>query len=132
MMSKRISSQICKSHFIPSAFILDWSDTCSTLFHERFLLIPLSYDAEEASASAHLPVSSAVPSAPVDTSINRPKDEPGYGEEPDMAYDPTSFDVDAIGQDDHMNGTQHVRSEPEVHERPAHTESSGINMKEDG
>ncbi|KEF51554.1 uncharacterized protein A1O9_12471 [Exophiala aquamarina CBS 119918] len=90
------------------------------------------YDADEASAPTHLSTTSAVPSAPVDTSINKAKDEPGYGEEPDVAYDPTSFDVDAMGQDDQMNGAQNMRSEPEVHERPAHTESSGINMKEDG
>lgn len=95
------------------------------------ILIQPSYDADESSAPANLPAPSAVPSAPVDTSINKAKDEPGYGEEPDMAYDPTSFDVDAMGQDDQMNGTQQVKS-PEVHERQAHTESSGINMKEDG
>ena len=94
------------------------------------LLIHFSYDADEASAPATLPAPSTVPTAPVDSSINK-FNEPGYGEEPDVAYDPTSFDVDATGQDDQTNGAQQVKS-PEVHERPAHTESSGINMKEDG
>ncbi|KAK5056840.1 hypothetical protein LTR84_012372 [Exophiala bonariae] len=90
------------------------------------------YDADEAAAPSHAPPPSAAAPAPLDTVANKAKDEPGYGEEPDLAYDPSSFDMDVTGQDDQTNGNNHMRSEPEVPERPTHTESSGLNMKEDG
>lgn len=98
----------------------------------HFILIDLSYDAEEASAQTHEPGPSAAPPAPVDALVNKVKEEPGYGEEPDLAYDPSSFDVDVSGQDDQSNGNDYMKPEPEVNERPSFTESSGLNLKEDG
>lgn len=137
MMSRRISSPICKS-YSPFDLWLCPNDTCPTLFLSLsfplslFILIDLRYDAEEATAQSHEPAPSAAPPAPVDASVNKVKEEPGYGEEPDLAYDPSSFDVDVSGQDDQSNGNNYMKPEPEANERPSFTESSGLNLKEDG
>lgn len=59
-------------------------------------------------------------------------DPPGYGEEPEMAYDPTSFDTEPSGQDHHTNGTHSPKQGQVTPEKPAQPEPFGINMKEDG
>jgi hypothetical protein len=66
----------------------------------------------------------------MDTAVKQ--EAPGYGEEPEIAYDPTAFEDDHITRDEPMNGGQNFRYEQETPERPTHVQSSGITMKEDG
>ena len=59
-------------------------------------------------------------------------DAPGYGEEPEIAYDPSSFDVEPSGQDEPKNGTQTAKTDQDEPTKPSQSEPFGINMKEDG
>jgi len=70
-------------------------------------------------------------SAETDTAM-RTNDVPGYGEEPEIAYDPTSFDAEPSGQDEPANGSQNLYQDQERSEKPSRSEPFGINMKEDG
>jgi hypothetical protein len=59
---------------------------------------------------------------------------PGYGEEPEIAYDPTSFEVESSGQDETTHATQsqsQARGEDRFEKRPQ-PEPFGFSMKEDG
>lgn len=59
-------------------------------------------------------------------------DAPGYGEEPEVAYDTTSFDAEPSAQDEPTNDNQNQRHDHDRSERQSHPEPFGINMKEDG
>ncbi|OQV00205.1 RNA recognition motif aka RRM, RBD, or RNP domain-containing protein isoform 4 [Cladophialophora immunda] len=57
---------------------------------------------------------------------------PGYGEEPEIAYDPTSFDTEPQDQDEPINGTHSPKQVQETSEKPSQPEVFNVNMKEDG
>ena len=59
-------------------------------------------------------------------------DAPGYGEEPEVAYDPSSFDVEPAGQDEPKNGIQTTKADQDEPSKSSQPEPFGINMKEDG
>jgi hypothetical protein len=66
----------------------------------------------------------------LDTAVKQ--EAPGYGEEPEIAYDPTAFDVEHNFKDEHVNGAQNFKVEQETPERSSQGQTSGITMKEDG
>jgi len=89
------------------------------------------YDGDENAG----PGNAAAPVAPQQSSIDtamKTNDAPGYGEEPETAYDPVSFDVEPSGQDESMDGTQNLKQYRDHSEKPSQREPFGINMKEDG
>ncbi|KIX03930.1 uncharacterized protein Z518_07483 [Rhinocladiella mackenziei CBS 650.93] len=89
------------------------------------------YDGDENARSNNAPAPVAAQPNSSDTAM-KANDVPGYGEEPEIHYDPTSFDVEPSGQDEQANGTQSQKQDQDSSEKPSHPEPFGINMKEDG
>ncbi len=94
-----------------------------------------SYDGDENAGSQQAQHAAPVESqpAPTDTSMTTNDAAPGYGEEPEIAYDPTSFEVESAGQEDSTHATQSQtqnRDQDKVEKRSQ--EPFGLNMKEDG
>ncbi|EXJ90779.1 hypothetical protein A1O1_03883 [Capronia coronata CBS 617.96] len=90
------------------------------------------YDGDENAGSSNNAAAAPIAAqhAPSDTA-GQSNDAPGYGEEPEIAYDPTSFDAEPSGQDHAVTSFDGTQSDARELERPHH-EHSGINMKEDG
>lgn len=115
---KRISSLTCKLTILP-AF--------PTFVALTELKIIRRYDNDDAGPSKD---QIGVPSQPAPTDTADAEPIEGYGEEPDNAHDPTTFDYEFTGPDTTTNGqsldsaegkaAQDMMSEP------------GIQMKEDG
>jgi len=92
------------------------------------------YDGDENPGSAHSAApATAVEAAPTASDATmRTNDAPGYGEEPEIAYDPTSFEAEPSGQDELANGSQNLYHDQGRSEKQPRSEPFGINMKEDG
>ncbi|KIW59200.1 hypothetical protein PV05_03665 [Exophiala xenobiotica] len=88
------------------------------------------YDGDEnnASGSAAAPIPSQP--APNDTAMDQ-NDAPGYGEEPEMAYDPTSFDVEPSASEEPSSTTQFEQQGHARLELP-HEQKYNVTLKEDG
>lgn len=96
-----------------------------------------SYDADDNTGSNN----NAAPAAPAAPAVGQPSladtsmkthDAPGYGEEPEVAFDPISFDTEPQIQSEPVNGNQH---DFQVHDAPGvqpPQERFNVNMKEDG
>ena len=91
-----------------------------------------SYDADDHTGSNNnvVPVAAAQPTLS-DTAMMT-NDAPGYGEEPEVAYDPVSFDTEPQGQDAPANGTYNDYQVQEARETQPPRERYNVNMKEDG
>ena len=57
---------------------------------------------------------------------------PGYGEEPEVAYNDVSFETEPQGQDESTNGTHTEMQTQEMPEAQPQQERFNVNMKEDG
>ncbi|KIX96451.1 uncharacterized protein Z520_07717 [Fonsecaea multimorphosa CBS 102226] len=89
------------------------------------------YDADENHASGKGAVPAVAQPTSSDT-VMKTSETPGYGEEPEIAYDPTSFDTEPQGQDGPINGSHSPKQVQETHEKPSQPEVFNVNMKEDG
>lgn len=130
MKSKKTSSLICK--WLPTRPFPPPSSITFNLVWSKLVLIDYRYDGDEPAPSTNHLTQSATTTAPVNPPASTQNDVPGYGEEPEVAYDPNSFDVDITTNEDPINGAQISNFDPEPFEKPAPVESSGITMKEDG
>ncbi|EXJ82681.1 hypothetical protein A1O3_06495 [Capronia epimyces CBS 606.96] len=88
------------------------------------------YEGDENTGSGNTAAPVATQSAPNDAAA-RSSDAPGYGEEPEIAYDPTSFETEPSGQDHPISGFDGTQNENKEPDRPQ-PDYGGINMKEDG
>jgi len=59
-------------------------------------------------------------------------DTTGYGEEPNVPYEATSFDAEPQGQDESANGNHHEMRAHDMPEMMPQQERFNVNMKEDG
>ncbi|KIW74113.1 hypothetical protein Z517_12523 [Fonsecaea pedrosoi CBS 271.37] len=89
------------------------------------------YDADENHGSSKPAAPPAAQTAAIDT-VMKTSEAPGYGEEPEIAYDPTSFDTEPPGQDEPTNGAHSPKQAQDFHEKPSQPEVFNVNMKEDG
>ncbi|KIW93327.1 uncharacterized protein Z519_05932 [Cladophialophora bantiana CBS 173.52] len=89
------------------------------------------YEADENHAPKKTAVSATAQPASSDT-VMKTSETPGYGEEPEVAFDPTSFDTEPQGQDEPTNGTHSPKQAQEMQEKPPQPEVYNVNMKEDG
>ena len=58
-------------------------------------------------------------------------DGPGYGEEPEVAYDSTSFDIETTGPEASSNDVQMHQQDHYKQEEPQ-SQRYNVTMKEDG
>jgi len=90
------------------------------------------YDADDNPGSNN----NVAPPAPApavlnDTAMNT-NEGAGYGEEPEVSYDHTSFDTEPQGQDLPSNGHHDDYHVQEMHDSQPPAERYNVNMKEDG
>ncbi|EXJ54479.1 hypothetical protein A1O7_09819 [Cladophialophora yegresii CBS 114405] len=94
------------------------------------------YDGEENVASnnnaaAAVPAAPAAPPSSSDAAM-KGNDAPGYGEEPEVAYNDVSFETEPQGQEESANGTNNDVQIQEAHDMQPQQERYNVNMKEDG
>jgi len=89
------------------------------------------YDGEESAPKNNAIPPVATQPAPLESS-SKPNDMSGYGEEPDTAYDPTSFETETPTQGDSMNGSYEEKKRRSSSEAPVTSGHFGANSKEDG
>jgi len=88
------------------------------------------YDGDENNApgSAAAPIPSQP--APSNTVMDQ-NDAPGYGEEPEMAYDPTSFDVEPSASEE-PSSTMQFEQQGHARSELPHEQKYNVTLKEDG
>ncbi|OCT48322.1 hypothetical protein CLCR_04244 [Cladophialophora carrionii] len=94
------------------------------------------YDGEENAtsnnhAATSAPAASAAQPSSSDTAM-KGNDPPGYGEEPEVAYNDVSFETEPQAQEESANGTNNEVQLQETHEMQPPQERFNVNMKEDG
>ncbi|ETI20431.1 hypothetical protein G647_08466 [Cladophialophora carrionii CBS 160.54] len=94
------------------------------------------YDGEENvtsnnHAATTAPAASAAQPSSSDTAM-KGNDPPGYGEEPEVAYNDVSFETEPQAQEELANGTNNEVQLQETHEMQPPQERFNVNMKEDG